>query len=117
MNTKEYKLYDGRTITFFFDDGKVGYITLHAMDALVGEIQKLAAERDAAITNAKELIATAQYAIKERDAAIADLRELNCDSCKHRFVLVSDEPCESCKHGCGLNDNWEWRGVQDVQSD
>lgn len=49
MNQKEYKLYDGRTITFFFDDGKVGYITLQAMDALVGEIQKLAAERDAAI--------------------------------------------------------------------
>lgn len=51
--------------------------------------------------------------ICERDVAIDDLREMNCETCDHRFVIVTDEPCQSCKDGLGYKDNWEWRGVQE----
>lgn len=94
MNQKEYELYDGRTITFCFDDGKVGYITLHAMDALVGEIQELAAERDAAVKDIPR----------------------NCPSCKYSYLNNQDME-GICKYTevCDIHwSKWEWRGVQDV---
>lgn len=93
MNQKEYELYDGRTITFFFDDGKVGYITLHAMDALVGEIQKLAAERDAAV-------------------GALEIRQM-CEDCK--WYNTFNHYCEDVEHEVcdGSESHWEWRGVQD----
>lgn len=52
----------------------------------------------------------------ERDALIWDMKVYgsSCYSCK-RF----DAPNGKCKADeiCGVNNNWEWRGIQEVQDD
>lgn len=55
--------------------------------------------------------------VKERDAAVADLKEGSfCMTCKH---LVSTQEKKLCRHCSSLTgggeDNWEWRGVQEVE--
>lgn len=53
--------------------------------------------------------------ILERDMAIDDLREMNCETCEtceHKFVRISDEPCKSCRYGWGWDNNWKWGGLQ-----
>lgn len=39
MNSKEYKLPNGKTAVFEYDDNGVGRITLEAMDTLIGMIR------------------------------------------------------------------------------
>lgn len=38
MNSKEYKLPDGRTVVFWYDENDIGQITLEAMDSLISMI-------------------------------------------------------------------------------
>lgn len=52
----------------------------------------------------------------ERDALIRDMKVYGsgCYSCKH-----FDEPNGKCKaeEPCGVNNNWEWRGIREVPED
>lgn len=56
--------------------------------------------------------------VKERDAAMADLKGLHdalegrglcCYACKNDVFDYDKSVCA----GCALQDNWEWRGVQE----
>lgn len=63
------------------------------------------------------------WVTKERDAAIAERDELI------RGMKIFGSGCYSCKHfdrsngkfraeePCGVNNNWEWRGIQEAQKD
>ena len=84
------------------------------LNEIADAIEQIVRERDAAVESGKELMATAQHAIKVRDAAVADLiRYTYCPVCLHFNMTVVDEPCKSCRNNGGSDDNWEWRGVQD----
>ena len=52
----------------------------------------------------------------ERDSLIWDMKVTGsgCYSCKH-----FDAPNGKCKANepCGVNNNWEWRGIQEVKDD
>ena len=59
------------------------------------------------------LIAKVERLIIERDAAVADLREA--------IAIVCDDACKFCKNSLecaicctGVEDKWEWRGVQEA---
>lgn len=63
------------------------------------------------------------WVTKERDAAIAERDELirgmkifgsGCYSCKH--FDRSNGKCRA-EEPCGVNNNWEWRGIQEAQKD
>ena len=99
---------------YYEASGFLGFCMNHLADDLVKAIEQLVRERNAAVESGKELMATAQHAIKVRDAAVADLiRYTYCPVCLHFNMTVVDEPCKSCRNNGGSDDNWEWRGVQD----
>lgn len=63
-------------------------------------------------------LAEYEQLICERDAIIEYIKNYHeCTECKWENALVTDEPCRSCKFGCGRDDRWEWRGMQEVQDD
>ena len=56
---------------------------------------------------------------RERDAAVEDLETMGearayCDTCLHNNTNHKEEPCSSCMSGYLIN-NWQWRGVQEVE--
>lgn len=56
---------------------------------------------------------------RERDAAVEDLETMGedrayCDTCLHNNTNPKEEPCSSCMSGYLIN-NWQWRGVQEVE--
>lgn len=89
-----------------------------AIEQLCEDVARLEAEN-----RAKEqyIAETIGKVIKERDAAIADLKDM------HRKYLVDGKgKCFACKNdvfdcdkstcaGCDYTDNFEWRGVQEVE--
>ena len=60
-------------------------------------------------------VRTIEGLLKERDAAVNDIRilgrmgENTCAVCKNRNRGEGGEKCI----GCLIEDNWEWRGVQE----
>ena len=61
-----------------------------------------------------EIADAVELLIRERDAIIEYIKNYHeCTECKWENALVTDEPCRSCKFGCGRDDRWEWRGVQE----
>lgn len=52
----------------------------------------------------------------ERDELIRDMKIFGsgCYSCKH--FDRSNGKCRA-EEPCGVNNNWEWRGIQEVQND
>lgn len=49
----------------------------------------------------------------ERDALIEVLHSrCGCDSCKYKALDALIEPCNSCKGTGGMQDNWEWCGLE-----
>ena len=60
-------------------------------------------------------VRTLEGLLKERDAAVDDMRMLGvmcgdtCWLCAHRNHGEGGEKCI----GCLIEDNWEWRGVQE----
>lgn len=64
----------------------------------------------------QELRKELERVTRERDALIWDMKVCGsgCYSCKH-----FDAPNGKCRASepCGVNNNWEWRGIQEVQED
>ena len=64
----------------------------------------------------KKLRKELEQVTRERDALIWDMKVFgsSCYSCKH-----FDAPNGKCKAEeiCGVNNNWEWRGIQEAQED
>lgn len=91
--SKEYKLLDGRSAVFLYNDDGIGTISVELMDELMGEINKLTAERD----------------------ALLEKIDHRCEDCKHYGVGLKKEPCKGCfkisPHPYIDHANWEWRGV------
>lgn len=64
---------------------------------------------------AQMTVRTIESLLKERDAAVEDIRTLGrmgentCAVCKNRNRGEGGEKCI----GCLIEDNWEWRGVQE----
>lgn len=79
-----------------------------------GEEAKLTEE---ALSVAIEALESIDRITAERDAAVADLKEASrhlryhfCPYCKHfKAFDISKEPCHSCNYG---RKNWEWRGIE-----
>ena len=75
MNSKEYKMPDGRTALFLYDEYEVGQITLEAMDSIMSMIPKwipcnerLPKEKQVVlITNGKGHVRCGQYQCLLRD--------------------------------------------------
>lgn len=70
---------------------------------LITDIEHLVKERDAAVT----AINTIRYAFIEHDS------NAGCCGCKNNTFDYDKSVCA----GCTLNDNWEWRGVQEGNSE
>lgn len=68
-------------------------------EELYKELGKVRKERDAAVT----AINTIRYAFIEHDS------NAGCCGCKNNTFGHDKSVCA----GCTLNDNWEWRGVQE----
>lgn len=64
---------------------------------------------------ARMTVRTIENLLKERDAAVEDMRMLGkmgentCFACANRNHGEGGERCI----GCLIEDNWEWRGVQE----
>lgn len=64
-------------------------------------------------------LAYIQQLERERDAAVEDLKKMGefrpyCGLCAHEKVGIDEEPCGTCREGYFEN-NWQWRGVQEVE--
>ena len=64
-------------------------------------------------------IALIQQLERERDAAVEDLEAMGgdrpcCGTCLHENCGTNEEPCSSCLAGYLIN-QWQWRGVQEVE--
>lgn len=62
----------------------------------------------------RDLADAIEQLVRERNAALADLKELaDCDYCKYG----KGNDCEDTLHDyCTVGEDWEWRGVQDEQT-
>ena len=77
------------------------------------DFEQIMVDSAVAITELMEILAKVTA---ERDELIRDMKILGsgCYSCKHfdrsKGKCRAEEPC-------GVNNNWEWKGVQEVQED
>lgn len=121
----EYCIRGGNCGACSYDIGCAACIVYLEADALV-YIQQLEAElaearKDIDMLGEQAIALDSAYdAMKrERDAAVKDLETMGedrayCDTCLHNNTNSKEEPCSSCMSGYLIN-NWQWRGVQEVE--